>query len=64
LNPLQGFYTLGGMCTQVTCSRCGKPGWVGCGAHVEEVLGHIPEADRCHCEPESLGSKIKGIFSR
>jgi hypothetical protein len=52
------------MCRMVTCKQCGKPTWAGCGAHVEEVLGHVPEPERCHCEPETLGSKLKGIFSR
>ena len=32
--------TLGGMCRQVTCKKCNKPSWAGCGAHVEQVLGH------------------------
>ena len=35
------------MCRQVTCSTCGKPTWAGCGAHVEQVLGHIPKEKRC-----------------
>lgn len=41
--------TLGGMCRQVTCPKCGKPGWAGCGAHVDQVLGHVHPDDRCHC---------------
>lgn len=41
--------TLGGMCRQVTCPKCGKPGWAGCGAHVEQVLGHVHPDDRCSC---------------
>jgi len=40
------------MCRAVTCPRCGKPSWEGCGAHVEEVLGHVPEAERCAGHPE------------
>ena len=39
------------MCHEVTCKRCGKPGWVGCGQHVETVLGHVPIEDRCSCAP-------------
>jgi hypothetical protein len=42
-----GTDTLPGMCRQVTCKECGKPTWAGCGAHVEQVLGHVPIADRC-----------------
>ena len=35
------------MCREVTCSKCGKPTWAGCGAHVEQVLAHVPKAQRC-----------------
>ena len=35
------------MCQAVKCSKCGKPTWAGCGAHVEQVLGHVPKAKRC-----------------
>lgn len=35
------------MCQAVKCSKCGKPTWAGCGAHVEQVLGHVPRAKRC-----------------
>ncbi|HWP08999.1 MAG TPA: hypothetical protein VNN72_24825 [Polyangiaceae bacterium] len=37
------------MCQRVTCSSCGKPGFVGCGRHVEAVLGDVPPAERCRC---------------
>jgi hypothetical protein len=37
------------MCRQVSCQDCGKPTWAGCGAHVEQVLGHIPKDQRCQC---------------
>lgn len=40
------------MCQRVQCNQCGKPTWVGCGAHVEQVLGDVPEQDRCHCSEE------------
>lgn len=39
------------MCKQVQCPKCGKPTWMGCGAHVEQVLGHIPKEQRCQCNP-------------
>ncbi len=35
------------MCQAIKCSKCGKPTWTGCGAHVEQVLGHVPKAQRC-----------------
>lgn len=37
------------MCMAVSCPRCGKPDWRGCGAHVESVLGHVPRDQRCKC---------------
>jgi hypothetical protein len=37
------------MCRRVECRKCGKPTWAGCGAHVEQVLGNVPAADRCQC---------------
>ncbi|PRY21308.1 hypothetical protein [Pseudosporangium ferrugineum] len=35
------------MCRQVTCRRCGKTTWAGCGQHVEQTLRGIPKAERC-----------------
>lgn len=47
------------MCRRITCSVCGKPGWAGCGAHVESVLGDVPRDKRCQCkasaQPKSRG---------
>jgi len=37
------------MCRRVTCGKCGRPTFAGCGAHVEQVLGDVPKADRCQC---------------
>ncbi|HEY5853446.1 MAG TPA: hypothetical protein VIW24_05160 [Aldersonia sp.] len=37
------------MCRQVTCKTCDRPTWAGCGAHVDQVLGHVPPAQRCRC---------------
>jgi len=37
------------MCRKVQCRTCGKPTFAGCGKHVEQVLGHIPPAERCKC---------------
>jgi hypothetical protein len=38
------------MCRRVECEKCGKPSWAGCGAHIEQVLGDVPVADRCRCD--------------
>lgn len=37
------------MCQKVTCDKCGKPTWQGCGDHIEEALAGVPEPDRCTC---------------
>ncbi len=56
-------YTLGGMCRRMNCQTCGKPTWAGCGAHVEEVLGDVPKAERCQCnETGSTGSTNKSFL--
>ena len=49
--------TLGGMCRQITCKKCHKPGWAGCGAHVEQVLGHVAKSDRCSCSADKAAVK-------
>jgi hypothetical protein len=42
------------MCRRVDCSKCGRPTYAGCGAHIEEVLASVPKAERCRCrESES-----------
>ncbi|MFZ9481325.1 MAG: hypothetical protein ACO3AV_00405 [Ilumatobacteraceae bacterium] len=38
------------MCRAVTCPQCQRPSWEGCGAHVEQVLGDVPQAERCQCK--------------
>lgn len=41
------------MCRRVQCSKCKKPGFAGCGAHVEQVLRDVPAAERCKCREQS-----------
>lgn len=50
------------MCRRVTCATCGKPGWRGCGAHVEQVLGDVATGDRCQCGAASTTGP--GFFKR
>jgi hypothetical protein len=52
------------MCRAVTCSKCGKPSWAGCGAHVEQVLGHVPQAKRCHCREQVASDPAGGGVGR
>lgn len=52
LPPAQAPYTLGGMCSRVQCPTCHRPTYAGCGAHVEQVLGDVPPAERCRCDEQ------------
>ncbi len=38
------------MCMPATCPKCGKASYVGCGMHVEQILGHLPKDKRCSCQ--------------
>jgi hypothetical protein len=56
----------------VTCPKCGKPDWSGCGAHVEQVLGDVPKGERCRCREQAAAapdaaanaSSSGGVFGR
>ena len=49
------------MCRRVTCDRCGKPTFAGCGAHIEQVLGDVPPDQRCKCnETAGDGKSAQG----
>jgi hypothetical protein len=45
------------MCRRVSCKQCGKPTFAGCGAHVEQVLADVPQADRCDCSTKQGSQK-------
>ena len=38
------------MCVRVTCSKCQKPTWKGCGMHIESALRGVAPEDRCQCK--------------
>ncbi len=40
------------MCRRIQCQECGKPTYAGCGAHIEQVLGDVPKAQRCECREQ------------
>lgn len=44
------------MCRRIECPDCNKPTYAGCGAHVEQVLGNVPAADRCRCRERRVES--------
>lgn len=56
------------MCRAVTCKQCQKTTWAGCGAHVEQVLARVPEAQRCTCgaddraAPPGLMGSLRRLF--
>lgn len=50
------------MCQRMTCSRCGKPTWIGCGRHVEEALRGVPADERCQCP--RLKSLLARVFGK
>jgi hypothetical protein len=46
------------MCQQVTCRKCGKATWTGCGQHVNQVMRGIPKSQQCQghaAEPKQAG---------
>lgn len=46
------------MCQRITCRTCGKPGFTGCGNHVEQILGDVPKSGRCACAAERPVRKL------
>jgi hypothetical protein len=63
------------MCRRVTCPKCDRPTFAGCGAHVEQVLGDVPVEQRCRCREldtkpadqkpgGDLVSRLRGLFRR
>ena len=42
------------MCRRINCTKCGRPTYAGCGAHVEQVLANVPTNDRCRCHETAL----------
>ena len=54
------------MCQRVNCSVCHKPSYVGCGMHVEQVLGDVTPENRCRCREERAEAKKQApsIFER
>lgn len=49
------------MCYAVTCKKCGKTTWSGCGQHVDQVMRAVPAAQRC---PGHDAEPSNGLFAR
>ena len=54
------------MCRQVTCKRCEKASWAGCGQHVNQVLAGVPKNQRCKCTAQEMAEwkKDNSFFKR
>ena len=56
------------MCRAVTCKKCGKTTWAGCGQHVDQVMRNVPQQQRCaghENDPATGGgSLLKRLFGR
>ena len=50
------------MCSRVTCRKCGKFTWSGCGNHVQMVMAGIPKSDQC--QGHANDPKEAGFFSK
>jgi hypothetical protein len=53
------------MCSPVTCRKCGKTTWSGCGEHVDQVMHNVPKSERCsgHADEPRTGLMAR-IFGR
>lgn len=53
------------MCRAVTCRKCGKASWAGCGQHVSQVMAGVPASARCGGHPKEPGdSWFKRLIGR
>lgn len=55
------------MCRAVTCKKCGKTTWAGCGQHINEVMRGVPSAEKCRGhenDPAPTGNFFTRLFSR
>lgn len=53
------------MCRAVTCRKCNKTTWAGCGQHVDMVMRGVRPSDRCQGhEGEPSTGLLARIFGR
>ncbi|EMQ99279.1 hypothetical protein ADIAG_01272 [Paeniglutamicibacter gangotriensis Lz1y] len=48
------------MCRTITCRKCRKTTWAGCGQHVKQVMANVPHGERCSCDPNVPKKARKG----
>ena len=46
------------MCRAVTCRKCGKTTWAGCGQHVSQVMAGVPASRRCAGHARRAGLRL------
>ena len=51
------------MCRPVTCKRCSKTTWAGCGQHVDQVKRTVPAGQWCTCDRTSTSASGGGWLS-
>jgi len=55
------------MCRAVTCRKCGKTTWAGCGQHVDQVMAGVAASQRCpghSSDPAASGGWLRKLFGR
>lgn len=52
------------MCRPANCRTCGKTTWAGCGQHVDQVMRHVPPAQRCDGHAKESTASSGGLFGR
>lgn len=52
------------MCSPATCRTCSKTTWSGCGQHVNQVMRHVPESQRCTCNESERSASGGGFLGR
>ncbi len=38
------------MCSPISCARCQKVTWTGCGEHIEQALAGFSQEQICACD--------------
>ena len=52
------------MCRAVSCKKCGKTTWAGCGHHIDQVKATVPAKQWCTCPREQSKGFLAGLFGR